>query len=386
MRAWPLLFLAACGGDAATAPDAGDDPVPVDADTSCPRVAPTGPHARKIVVSHPYTASSDPANVYRVLSLSADGALTATDTTFELGRSTLGEIVFTPDGEVGLVAQEDGSLGVFRFDDTGAPVVVHARFDGAFYAAKVVMSAGGDVAYVLDNQWRENGGGIYRVAIGCDGTLTDLGRWAPSKLPAALHVFGERAVVAAADWDASLPGEDAQLVAWGDPPARTAGADAFGDDDAIVAGTALTADARFFLVGDNSQFSGVANRIAVVQITDDALAPVQVLTPFEDPIALVASPFDDVVLALSGFGDAAFVIDRDDDAAQPFTVRGELDYVGASPQLPGAAVLAGDLALVAENVGVRRVRFEGGGTVTDLGLTALGDGVEAIVGTLGVTP
>jgi len=44
------------------------------------------------------------------------------------GRATEGEIVFTADGTLGLVALEDGSVGVFRLDASGSPTVVHASF------------------------------------------------------------------------------------------------------------------------------------------------------------------------------------------------------------------------------------------------------------------
>lgn len=42
--------------------------------------------------------------------------------------------------------------------------------------------------------------------------------------------------------------------------------------------------------------------------------------------------------------------------------------------------------LVSENVAVRRLRFEGGGVVTDLGPFELGMGTDAIAGALGVQP
>jgi len=169
-------------------------------------------------------------------------------------------------------------------------------------------------------------------------------------------------------------------------PAPVAGADAFGDDDAIVGGTALGHDGAHLLIGDTSGFSGVPNRVAVVAIDGDALAPAQVISPIEDPLSIVASPHDDVALVVSGFGDAVFVLDYAADAATPYTLRGELGYAGAAPQLPGHAVLAGDLVVLAENQGVRRIRLDGGGTVTDLGLAPLGDGLAAITGAIGVQP
>jgi hypothetical protein len=386
-------LLAACGGDPSSS---GPDAAAVDAGgadaATCVRAPAAADRVRKIVVSHPFAPGE---NVYQVLDLAADGAISDPGVTFTMGKGNLGAIAFTPDGEVGLVAQDDGSIGVFRFDDDGAPVVVDAAFtSGDLYATGIVMDPGGAFAYVLDDQWRENGGGIYRLAIGCDGAVTDLGRWLPSKLPAGIALRGDRLIVAATDVDGSATGDDVHALDRDvEPPLPTAGADAFGDDDAIVAGTALTSDHAYFLVGDNSAFSGVPNRVAVVGISDDgdSVTPLQVLSPIEDPLALIASPFGDVVLAVSGFGDAVFVLDQDGPETAPFSVRGEMTYVGASPQLPGGAVMIEQGALrgmviVAENLGVRRIQLEGGGVVTDLGLTALGSDNAAITGVIGVQP
>jgi hypothetical protein len=211
------LALSACGDDGGVPVDGGiPDGSAVDA-AGCLRT-PVTRTVHKVVVSLPYDAAGGPANLYRVLELDAAGALADTGTTFEMGRSLIGELAFTPDGEVGIVPQDDGTLGVVRFDgDT--PVVAHAAFAGGFYADRVVIAPAGDLAYVLDNQWRENGGGIHRVAIGCDGTLTDLGRWVESKLPAGLHLDGDRALLIANDVGGSPAGDDVHLLERR-PPAR----------------------------------------------------------------------------------------------------------------------------------------------------------------------
>ena len=41
---------------------------------------------------------------------------------------------------------------------------------------------------------------------------------------------------------------------------------------------------------------------------------------------------------------------------------------------------------VVENVGIRPVRFEQGGTITDIGLFELMGGLEQVTGSIGVTP
>ncbi len=383
------VVVAACGGDGAS----GDPDAAWEFDAACERRSPTPDGLRRGVVSLPYSASGGQASTYRVFELDPSGnSLTFTNETFEMGRTTIGTIVFTPDREIGLVAQEDGSLGVFRIDRSYV-TVVHRRFQGSFYAEQVVMDPGGFFAYVLDPNTRENGGGIYTVGIACDGTLTDHRLLLPARSPRKLVlVSGAEAVLAAADVGVSSPaGHD---VHWMDmsanPPERVTGADAFGDDEAIVGGLVVTRDRRFVLVGDTSQFSGVPNRVAVVEITGvTTLTPRQVLTPVEDPLAIVTSPLNDAALVVSGFGDALLGLDYTPGGAAPFSVRGPLTYTGARPELPGHAVMIGPgtlsgMTLIAENLGVRRVRFGGNGTVIDLGKTETGTGTENIIGAIGI--
>lgn len=401
MRLVPLVFLLliGCGDDGGVGPDAGSGAdgstagdAATDAAPGCARTPAAADRTRYIVVSHPFAEGGGSATAWEVLSLSTSGVIATTGTTFEMGRGNEGRVAFTPDGEVGVADQDDGTLGIFTIDEGGAVTVVEAGWNGgdAFYAAGVVMAPDGARVYVLDSQWRENGGGIYAVALGCDGAPTLEGLVAAARLPYELVLAGDRALLAAADILDSAAGDDAHLIAWPDPEV-VAGADAFADDEQIVSAAALTADGDYFLIGDNSAFSGLPNRVAVVRVDGDALAAVQTLSPVEDPVAIVASPTDDAALVVSGFGDAIFELDYDPaNTAAPFTLVGELTYEGAGPQLPGAAVLIerGALAghvFVAELLGVRALVFESG-SVTDLGVTEIGTGNPAIVGAIGVQP
>jgi hypothetical protein len=349
---------------------------------------------RRVVVSRPYDAAGANANVYEVLSLSAAGELARPGTTVELGRAIGGEIAFTPDGAVAIAVQEDGTLGVVRFEPDGTPAVVHAAFKGSFYAGSVVVMPDGDHALVLDPNWRNNGGGLYRVAIGCDGTLKDEGLVAPAKLAGGLALLaGGRGVLAAADVLASKAGDSAFLLDLGAAaPKLLGGADAFGDENAIVSATVATHDGKFALIGDNNAFGDVPNRVAVVAVQPNGLAATQVLTPLEDPISIAVSPFDDAALVVSGFGNAFFALAYDPaNAGAPFSVLGEVAYKGKKPALPASAVtitrggLTGRV-LVAENLGIRSVAFHAGAPIEDLGLYAFGGGTEQITGALGVSP
>jgi hypothetical protein len=360
--------------------------------------APAAPDAtRVVVVSHPYDPSGNPSSKYEALTLASDGTLAKTGHTFSLGRSSSGKMAFTADGKIGIVPDEDGDLGVVRFDEAHAPTVVHAKFHGSFYATVVSVEPGGESALVLDYDTRQNGGGIYRVKIGCDGTLTDEGLIAPSKLPAAIGWLtdGVHAVLAAEDVLDSPAHADADLLAFGPTPSVLAGADAFGDDDAIVSSLAVTHDEKFALVADDSQFGTVPPRIAVVGVGATSLTAVSVLQQADDsitdPVDLATSPYDDAALVVSGFDNAIFALAYDPSSGTPFTPAGEISYVGQAPQLPLVAVeitrgALNGLVLVSENTGVRPVRFEPGGQITDLGLFSLGDGLDALTGSMGVSP
>jgi hypothetical protein len=346
---------------------------------------------RHVVIGRPYDGDAMPSDEWELLALDARGVLTRPGTTFSMGRAPYGVVSFTPDGAIGVVAQDDGTLGVFRRDDHGVEVV-HERFEGQFYAESVVVAASGAEAYVLDAGFPENGGGIYRVAIACDGTLTDLGRMieTQSAWRMALTSDPTEYLVGATSVARSRASTDAHLVTLGAAPSLVASADAFGDDEAIVSAVAITHDGLYGLVGDNSAFSGVDNRVAVVAIEGAALGPVQVLAPLEDPAAIVESPFGGTLLVTSGFGDAIFEVSYTPLEDPPFHLEGEIDYTGDAPQIPVDAVMVarGSLeghVLVAEVGAVRQLAFAPAG-LSDGGRYELGAGTENIVGAIGVVP
>ena len=108
-------------------------------------------------------------------------------------------------------------------------------------------------------------------------------------------------------------------------------------------------------------------------------------------ISIAVSPFDDLVLIASGFGDAVFTAAYDAQLQPPFVLGGELTYSGAGPQLPGNFVqlTRGNLdgnAYLAELSGIRRIRFDGGGTATDFGVFSRGGGTENVIGAFGFPP
>lgn len=363
-----------------------------DLSTDCRAPAPEN-RARRVVISLPYDDDAKRAEIYGVLTLAEDGTLSAVTDRFKMGRAFGGPIHFTPDGSLGFVAQEDGTVGVFRLPRSGAPQVVDAHYTGGGYATDVALDPAGDRLYVLNGNTRENGGGITQVRVACDGTLTPDGTLAAGSLPyALLPLGGGRAVTYARELLDSPAGENTHLVNAGPPLTRKTSAQAFGDSAAIVASAGLTADHKYALFGDNSEFSGPGNRVAVVAIEPDALRPVQVLNDVEDPVGLVLSPFGNAGLVVSGYGNAVLPFGYDPMTPKaPITMLPQPAYQGKRPQLPDTAVgvdrgkLKG-MVLLSENTGVRRMVFAADGTLSDLGVTTTGDKLSDIVGAIGVQP
>jgi hypothetical protein len=397
-----LLLTLACGdddvarvdafvADAAPPVDGGngdsgsesDGFVPTDGGPEvCPREPGAADRERFVVVAHPFVPS------YEVLALGTDGTLSRPGTTFRMGEAAEAPIGFTADGEVGVAVQDDGTLGVFTLDDEGNVDVVHSAYEGEFYAARVVMDPDGVSAWVLDSQWRENGGGLYRIELGCDGRIVSEELVAPARLPYGMGFEAEgSAIVASKDILSATLGPDVHRVDL-DEGTVTLSANVFDDDDWIVAGFGLSENHAF--LGDNAAFGAAPNRVAVVELDSEALTLRQT-TEVEDPTSVIVSPFADVVLVVSGFGDAIFEYGYDPEAATPLTARGELSYTTRGPAIPTVATMITrgsleGLALVAENVAVRPIQFEGDGAVADRGPFELGDGTESITGAIGVQP
>lgn len=385
------LLVVACGSDPnPSTPDAsgGDDDAAIDGPASaCPREPKSPERTRHIVVGKPYDTAGAKANVYEVIAVSATGELTRPNRTFTMGRGAFGSIAFTPDGEVGMIAQEGGTIGVFTIDDAGMVTVVHEALAGDVYASRIFADPNGEHAWILDGNTRENGGALYRATIGCDGALSDIMLVAPARLPSGVAFSNGRMIVAAGNILDSMPtGHDVHLLDRAMPPARLAGADAFGDDMQIVAGSALSADGSTYFIGDAS--AGGNNRVAIVTIGATEITPLARL-PLADPQGIATSPFGDVAIVTTAIGDAITILDKAG-AGDTWRIRGPV-ATPSKPLLPGdvATLHRGTLrgrVFVSENVSIRQLAFREDGSVENLGSLAFGSGLENILGAIGITP
>lgn len=362
-------------GDTGDTEDTGDTDTPVG--DGCRATPAPADRDRAVLVALPYDADGNRSETWAVLTLSTEGELTDAGTRVEMGRASAGKVAFTPDGSLALAATEDGSLAVYDVDNG---VVVEAAWDGGFYANTVVSDPSGEVAWVVDGNWANNGGGLWRVALDCaTGAPSDAERVLEAKLPEELLWADGGAILVGRDIPGSAAGDDLARLDWADPPAFADGADAFGDDDAIVSDAAVVGD--WVVVGDISEFSGVPTRVARVRLGDDLV--VEEPVDIEDPISLVPFPDGSArVLVASGYGDAYVVLDVEEGSTTPVSA--------GRVQLPGAmvAVTRGrldGLVLGAEVGGIRLLTMDGEGA-WDGGVFAFGDGIDDIPGALGVAP
>jgi DNA-binding beta-propeller fold protein YncE len=379
------------GADGAAPADGGAGPdAATEAGPSCLRALAPADRARKVVVSHPFQAAGVKGKRFEVLDLAASGALAKTGTTFDMGTANASPIVFTPDGRVGLVAQEDGSVGVFEIADGGAVRVVHAAFKDKFYAGAIVLDEAGTRAFVVDANTANNGGGVHALAIRCDGTLAYQGLLVPGGTANAMTLLPtdpSKAVLFAGKAFASAAGKETHLVDLAGPTLVASGT-AFPGGDAIASSIAVTPDGKYALVADDSVVAG--NRVAVVALPGMTL--VQTL-PTEYPAAVVASPFGNAALVLNDDStDHVSVLAYDaSNAAAPFTNTGRMTYAFPRPQIPttAVAITRGALkgrVLVSENLAVRQLQFTPAGGVTDTEKFSMGAGIPEIVGVVGVQP
>lgn len=328
---------------------------------------------RAVFVSLPYGASGRAADTWARLTLTEAGDLVDDGFRFEMGRSYMGEIEFTPDGEIAFAVQDDGTVGIFHQDGT----VINPGV-GGFYAGRVVVDPSGEFIWVVDGNWQNNGGGIYRLPVDCEtGEPGTPERVVEAKLPADILLEGDQAVIVGREVPGSDDSDDLSRVSWPDGT-FIVGTDAFGDDEAFVTDALRWED--FILIGDNSEFSGVPTRVAVVAASD---LKARGTFDVEDPISVIDG--GGIVLIVSGYGDAVFGAkpNQDGEFTSIFTV--------VNSELPGGAArvsrgtLEGRL-LVSEVSGIHMLDVDGDGTAAELGTTSLGTNYEGIIGAIGIGP
>lgn len=372
------------GGDTgdSTATDTGTAPegcrsTPRDADA--PRVA---------LVSLPYTEDLSESADWAVLDVGPDD-LTDRGTRVPIGWDRGGGLSFTPDGSIGITALDDGTLGVVAVEPDGSVSVVQSGFDPGTYTTALAMDPSGEVVWLVNPNWPESGGGLYRAAIDCTtGAVGPAERVVEAKNPAAIVLASPgRGLLVGREVPGAGSGADVALLDL-DSGTVITGIDAFGDEDAIVSHAALTGSG-WLLIADHAEFSGIPNRIASVRVERDALGPSGLVPDLLDPMAVVPNPVGPGALIPSGYGDRYWILDED---ATGWSLAGAVASDGAAPvQLPehAVAITRGALAgrvLAVEVGGVRSLDLAPTGAAQLGPVLGLGSGYAGIPGALGVQP
>ena len=371
-RSWVVAVLVGCSSkgftpeetavDTATEPSTTPETVVVEGCHATPRDA--DDHA--LWLAFPYDAAGGPSDLWR--SYAYDGALTEVgDASF--GRAWWGRGAWTPDGAFLFVVDDDG--------------VVHGPANelAAPYTSAVTVDRTGETAWLVNPNWADSGGGVYRASIDCETGALGAPELVWTGKNTAAVVLRPGTASEAAIVTRELDGVPGQVhlvdLATGDVFAHL---DAFGDDEAIVSDAAWDYEGERLLVADYSAFSGVSNRVAVV--TD--AGPVDVIEVY-DPVSLATAPWPDgSALVVSGYGNAVYELERTEDS---YVLGAEV----VSLDLPGVAVGVARGAqrgrvLVTENSGLWELELLDGGGVVDHGRLLGGSGLTEIPGAIALQP
>lgn len=323
-------------------------------------------------LAFPYDAGGGQADTWR--SFRYDEAGLEETGSAEPGRAWSGRGAWTPDGAF-----------PFLVDDQGR---VHGPANTLTepYTQSVTVDRSGEILWLVNPNWAESGGGVYRADIDCEtgelGTAELVWSAKNASVLALRPGRATEAAVVAKELDGVAGLVHHVDLATGAVLSRSTafGEGSTGDTAAIVSDAAWDHEGERLLVADNSEFSGVDTRVAIL----DEDGPLQVIE-VPDPVSLQTAPWPDAsAVVISGYDDAVFELARE---GEGYTLAGHV----ASPALPGSAagVARGALrgrVLVSENAGIWELELLEGGGVEDHGRLLSGSGYEDIPGALALQP
>ena len=316
-----------------------------------------------VVYSSPYDEEGNQSDWWHLQS--QDGLLID----FEMGRATAGQVHLSSDGSWGAVAQTDGSIGVFRYLE-GEVTVLDANLTlelsgESLYASELWLNSEAGVLWVTDQNWPENGGGLYRVVLDCDsGAVDRIEKVFSGKNAYSVRPIGDNWIFLSREIDS----QPHQISIFDDSGQVLAQAQAFDDDDAIF--SALASDGQNIFVGDNNEFSNQATRISHLK-WDGLELDHQGVFAFEDPMSIVI--MDEWALMASGYGDSIW---------QYHWPSNALETVMSLP-LPSLVITEAGAGYAVGNTQIQKLSMTSSGFVSDAEVVSL-SGVSGIIGAVGV--
>ena len=316
-----------------------------------------------VVYSTPYDDDGNQVNWWHLQQ--TDG--TVLD--FEMGRATTGEVQLSSDGSWGAVAQTDGSIGIFRYvEGTLSVVETGIKVDAngeEIYASEIWLDSDNGELWITDENWPDNGGGLFRAYLDCDsGVIIGAERIFSSKNAYSVRPMG-------GDWvylSREINDEPYQLSIFDDAGSIVAQGNAFDDDESIF--SALASNGMNILVGDNNEFSAIPTRISHVTWDGQALIQTNVVD-VEDPMSIVMR--DDWALIASGYGNQIY---------QYQLSRQTLTPVMAA-SLPSLVLHQNDDFYAVANTTIHKLSFSSSGFAPNGEVVSL-TGIGGIIGSAGV--
>lgn len=346
-------------GSSSEETDATDDTVE-NTGSVCFSNTPAEPY---VVYSTPYDDDGNQVNWWHLQQ--TDG----TTLDFEMGRATTGEVHLSLDGSWGAVAQTDGTIGIFRYlDGTVSIVETGIKVDAngeEVYASEIWLDSDKGEMWITDQNWPNNGGGLFRAYLDCDtGAIVSAERVFSSKNAYSVRPLGN-------DWvylSREINDEPYQLSVFDDSGSILTQGRAFDDDESIF--SSLASDGTNILVGDNNEFSAIPTRIS--HVTWDGSNLVQSnLFDVEDPMSIVM--IDDWVLIASGYGNQIYQYQLSRQTLSP--------VMDAS--LPSLVLRRNDEFYAVANTVIHKLSFSSSGFASDGDVVSL-SGIGGIIGAAAV--
>ena len=218
---------------------------------------------------------------------------------FEMGRATMGSVQLASDGTWGAVAQENGSIGLFRINNTEVDVINPEWFpkyeDSILYATHIWLDPRQDRLWIVDGNLSEKGG-LYVAPIDCNtytlntvqqvftaregGPLSFVERSDFNTIFVAKSVNNGKQVLTFDRYDLSGP-----MTAF----------DAFPDDEGVY--SAIASNGTDVLIADNNGSSTERNRVVHLDATT---GNVMNTLAIEDPQSMIIQENWAIIAADSG--------------------------------------------------------------------------------------
>lgn len=363
-----LFLLLACQGTKEVDSSAYDTSVTEDtrsADTNtngsaCFNNTPASPYA---VYATPYDEDGNQASSWHLQPQNGERI------DFQMGRATTGEVHLASDGSWGAVAQTDGTIGIFRYVDGNLAVVeagLNLNADSeSVYASQLWLDSDAGELWVTDQNWPNNGGGLFRASIDCEtGAISSAERVFSSKNAYSVRPMGDNWLYLSRE----INDEPVQLSIFDETGSILAQGSAFQDDEAIF--SAMATDGTTILVGDNNEFSGNPTRVSHATWDGTELVNTHEFQ-IQDPMSIQI--VDDWALIASGYGN---------ELVQYQISRQQVSSVVGLP-LPSVVLRQGNYMYAVGNTQLHKLE------ATNAGFVSMGDvvtlsGIGGIIGAAGV--